>query len=812
MQSPFISIAKIFAWPILCALIFLAPRYLWQEAAWSSPVQYDGAIWAAGVVATGILLSILKRQHAKSLTLVVVLGWLGLGVGLGNLAVVSIWAVSGWTLGGLLLDRIHKDPGYALRHPLESIVLGVAIWIGLWSLMLHYRINYRGIYWGLCVIALIPLFRYSADQYRHAIGARIQIAGGWIKSVPAWAWLPGLAAIGWVLRWSSFPSVMFDDHATRLRLWTSFATLHKAELDPLNQIWSLAPFASDLVHAALSLMAGADIRGAWNLGLALSLLVLIADVLHLARVRPLIQWLLLVLMASTPMLGVLLLSLQTELALAVIAMVAMALICSAGEGRATHIWGILACAALCAAVKLPAAALGVLCIMTLILRTGVRELVPRREGALWALLALLILSFAALHNYAFAWRITGNPVFPLYNAIFRSPLFSPENFIDTTWTKGFSFHSYVNAFFNTSEYFESTNYVAGWQYLFILPFALVALAFRGSSPLLRLALIPMLGFGIIMFSAIQYWRYLFPVMPLAIVVMAGLFMGRHRALRLLFVLFVLICVALNLYAFRGIVWLMQGSAQAAYTDAGRDRLVTTYAPAAKLNDKINATAPGSRVLYPFETPYGATLHGTPLYVNWYTPGRAAQYQAIKSSQDVAAFLAKEKVDFVITNQANTEADATPAAILREYLANQGRAVAQVGPLTLYRVATETIRHHDGFDLQAALAVSEAEHPQTSKRTIEATTQPRPFDWFSTGIANQIKYTVQLRCTSDTGYFVAQVNWDAGTPYYRLIACRTKTFTFSEAVVVPVNARQGQPYITTRDGASAIVEDLHVELN
>ncbi|QVQ25632.1 hypothetical protein [Achromobacter deleyi] len=812
MQSPFISMAKIFAWPILCALIFLAPRYLWQEAAWSSFAQYDGAIWTAGVLVTGILLSILTRRHANSITLAVVLGWLGLGVGIDNLAVVCAWAVSAWTLGGLLLDRIHKDPGYALRHPLEAVVLGVAIWIGAWSLMLHYRINYRGVYWGLCMIALAPLLRFSADQYRHAIGTRLQVTGEWIKSIPAWAWLPGLAAIGWVLRWSSFPSVMFDDHAMRLRLWTSFATQHKAELDPVNQIWSLAPFASDLVHAALSLMAGKDIRGAWNLGLGLSLLALIANVLHLARVRPLVQWLLLVLMASTPMLGVLLLSLQTELVLAVIAMAAMALIGGAGEGRATHLWGILACAALCAAVKLPAAALGVLCIMTLILRTGVREVLPRREGVLWALLALLILGFAALHNYAFAWRLTGNPVFPLYNAIFRSPFFSPENFIDTTWVKGFSFHNYVNAFFNTSGYFESANYVAGWQYLFLLPFALIALAFKGGSPLLRLAVIPMLGFGIIMFSAIQYWRYLFPVMPLAVVVMAGLFMGRRRALQSLFVLLALACIALNLYAFRGISWLMQGTAQSAFTDTGRDRLVTTFAPAAKLNDKINSIAPGARVLYPPETPYGATLHGTPLYVNWYTPGRVARYQAIKSSQDVAEFLAKEKVDFVITNQANAASGSTPDTFLREYLANHGGAIDQAGSFALYRVGTEAIRYRDGFDLQAALAASETDQPQASKRTIQATTQPRPFDWFSIGIANQIKYTVQLRCTSDTGYFVAQVNWDSGSPYYRLIACRKEAFTFSEAVVVPVNARQGQPYITTRDGVSAIVEDLHVELN
>ncbi|MCY1457412.1 hypothetical protein D9M71_747120 [compost metagenome] len=149
--------------------------------------------------------------------------------------------------------------------------------------------------------------------------------------------------------------------------------------------------------------------------------------------------------------------------------------------------------------------------------------------------------------------------------------------------------------------------------------------------------------------------------------------------------------------------------------------------------------------------------------------------------------------------------------MREYLANHGRAIEQSGSLVLYRVGTEKLRYNDGFSLQTALATAGTDDAGNTKRTIEANTQPKSFNWFSTGIANQIKYTVQLRCTSNKGYFVAQVNWDSGNPYYRLIACRAESFTFSEAVVVPVGARQGLPYITTRDDTSAVVEDLHVEL-
>lgn len=815
MHSPFDSAAKVLAWAVLGALTILAPLYLWQETGWSSSIQYDGVIWTSGAALTGFVLFTLMRRQAHAAMLTIMLSWLGLGVGLGNLLIVCLWFVSAWAIGGLLLEYIHKERDYALRHPLEATVLGVAIWLSAWSLMLHYRVNYRGIYWALTLIALAPALRFRAEQYRHAFDARLGATGEWMKSIPFVAWVLGLAIIGWVLRWSSIPSVMFDDHAMHLRLWTSFVTQHRAELDPTYQIWSLAPFALDLTHAALSLMAGTDMRSAWNLGLASSLLGLTARVLQQARVSAPAQWLLVVLLASTPMLGNLLLSLQTELVLAVIAMACVSLISGAIKGHSAHVWGVLAGAALCAAVKLPAAALGVLLIIALILRVGLRGALPQRKGALWAALALLVLGWVALHNYAFAWRVTGNPVFPLYNGIFRSPYYSPENFIDTAWTRGFTLSNYVNAFFETSRFFESKDYVAGWQYLLLLPCAIVALALRGAHRSLRLALIPLLGFGTIMFAAIQYWRYLFPVMPLAVAVMGALFVGQSRYFRAIFSVLALTCIAMNLYSFRGISWTMQNTAQTAYTEAGRERLVDLYAPAVKLNKKIAQIAPGARVLYPMETTYGATLHGTPLYVNWYTPARTAAFRAMENDADVADFLAAQKVDFVIVNQGDAETRAFPwisVTLLREHLARYGKVIDQSGPLTLYRVGAERVNYHEGFSLHTAPAMPPTDEVRNSAGEIETTSQAIALPTFATGAASQARYTVRLRCMTDKGSFVAQVNWDSGDPYYRLVACHTGSVIFSEALFVPINARLGQPYITIRDGASVVVEDLHVELN
>ncbi|WP_217284438.1 hypothetical protein, partial [Herbaspirillum sp. B65] len=63
-----------------------------------------------------------------------------------------------------------------------------------------------------------------------------------------------------------------------------------------------------------------------------------------------------------------------------------------------------------------------------------------------------------------------------------------------------------------------------------------------------------------------------------------------------------------------------------------------------------------------------------------------------------------------------------------------------------------------------------------------------------------------------GYFVAQINWDKGAPYYRLVACETKSVTFVEAIPIPIGANQGSIYVTSRETGAIQVRNLSVEVN
>jgi len=803
---------------LVMALVFpvlSVPLLFWGG---QSSVGKDALIWAASVFLLGGALRVFVPRWTHALLFFAVLGWLALGVGLVEVLAVIFGLFSAWSLGALVLRWAYVDAPMSEISSVEALVTGVAIWLAVWGCMLHFPVNYRFVYVAICLLPCL-LQAKQVLMLGSFTRSRAMAANDWMRSIPIWAWVLGLCVMGWVLRWASFPTVGYDDHALHLRIWTELLTQQRYSFDVQTQIWSAAPFAVDLMHAGLSLMAGGDARSAMNLGLAVSLLSLMALVLAQLKLTATLQWLLIVLMASTPMLGNLLLSLQTELFLAVLAMVGLHLVmlCQGGW-RSRPVWGVLACAALCAAVKLPGAVLGltVLAAMVVRWRFPSEGQVPAGHALTWKALWLLIpLGFVAFHAYGVAWQLAGNPVFPLYNGVFLSPYFSPENFSDTRWVHGFSLWSYLRVFFNTSQFFESGNYTAGWQYLWMLPVAILTALRRSGPVVLKIALIPLLGFGLVMFSATQYWRYMFPIMPIACIVLASLFGVNNKILRSLAVAVAIFCTVLNLLAFVKVSWMMRSPASAAYTALGKENLTREYAPVALLSQKVNQQGSGFRVLYPSSAPYGASLQGTPLYVIWYSPARSKRFASLKDAPSIAQFLAEEKVDFVITDMSDAGSADSPEALMRHHMSEWGAVVDQVGTFVLYKLSDKPPVYQQVFDLQASTEKRPSAVPillTSSERGVAASKDPKVLAVVKTDGAKQVRYSVDFDCPSKEGFFVAQMNWNVGPPYYRLVACQDKKVSFAEAVPVPAGASQAEIYVTARDTSPVMVQRLTVELN
>ena len=779
-------------------------------------VELDALAWICTVALVSVVFGLILPQSAHVYLLLAILLYLFVGAGLFETAFVLLWVASSWSLGVLILERVQSIEHRSRISATAAVSIGVTVWLAIWGVMLHFAVNYQTIHIMLCLLPCLYMAK-RISLIRKDVRAGVRAAQEWVHTIPFWAWAVGMGIISWVLRLVSFPTIGPDEHSNHLRMWTELLTLHRYSFDFTTQAWATAPFTVNLLHAGLSLMGGSDARGAMNLGLTILLLLLMLGILRTLKLPAWTQWLLLVLMASTPMLGTLLLALHTELMLAVVVLAGMRLVIDAQGGyRGQHVMGVLACAALCVSIKLPGTVLGATLLASFAVRwwTQREATLPTYQLFRWPALVLLIpLIFVAFHAYATAWVLTGNPVFPLLNGIFRSSYSPPVNFSTNTWEQGFTVAAYVNAFFNTSAFCECGKYTAGWQYLILLPLAMFALL-RSSTPVgIRVILIPILGFGLIMFYTTTYWRYLFPVMPLAVILIGSLFSNAKPVMRNMALILSLGCIAANLLFFTGVNGRLKFPAVLGFSREGREAYTRQYAPTIFLTQRINAMAPGSRVLYPNKRALGATLHGTPIYFSWAQPFRMDELSVATDIDGLRRYVVKEKIDFAILDTDVFRTSLT--VLLREYMSQYGYVESQDTGFYLYRISDTPVQYRKVFALYPAEGEEFANidlQTLAIDQTVTTTEEDRILADIPTLRARQARYTVEYRCPSEVGFFVAQIKWDIGPPYSRLLPCGPSNVTFMEAIPIPIGASNGSIQISSRNTSSIEVKNITVEVN
>lgn len=663
---------------------------------WSRSVLGDHLWWSAGFVVTAGLCYWWRKERAPLILIAVLALYLFIGAGpLASGATLVLFA-SAWSLGYLVLRAVLPiQRRFGLSPPL---LCGLTVIVACFSVLVHFPLNVAPLYWLLLLLPLALVFASTRTRrsMQEEVRAELAAVDAYLSELPYHYCVGLLLLIGLIARHALIPSLFFDDNVLHLRLWTELDYAQRASFDVVAQVWAVAPFAVDLLHAIASLMAGADARAALNFCFLAILLQQLWGILHWLRLSPCACVIGLALFLSTPMTGSLLLTLQTELFLAVLATSGVYLLL-----RMSHLWysatllGILAAAALAAATKLPGIVLGGLMVLAALYRHWPLQWSQWREqntGSHLALLCFIALAgIAALHSYVNAWIVTGNPVFPLYNSIFLSPYYESSDFSDMRWLTGFNLQSYWNLFFATSRHHEGLDFAAGFQYLALLPLGLL-LVFRGpAAHYAVLLLLPLLGFGLTMFSATQYWRYLFPVVPLASVVIGLLLFGmeRQNTLRRITTLGVCgLCLTLNLWFYPGISGFYGIVPSTAYWPEGRERLIADHLPERHLTSVVNERAPGSRVLYHPDSPLGATLHGDPYFVAWYAPSHVARVAQVTDLAMMAAFLREEGIDYVIWNMDEEPEPQGQRWLMREYLLQHAHELARQRGIALFALAPE----------------------------------------------------------------------------------------------------------------------------
>lgn len=515
-------------------------------------------------------------------------------VGLLPALAASLLALAAVGIGGAAARGSELHPGVQL---LIGTALTTAISGWLLPLPLHHQPVYvlgAGVAIYLRRAALRHTLRTVAQDWRAAVADSPAIAATAISVL-------GIASVaGWI------PTMMYDDMAYHLGLSSQLQLWGYYQMNVQTQVWALAPWASDLVHALVALVADREARGSVNLIWLLSAASLLYALCRQHGLSARWAWLGVALYASYPITSALMVSMHTELpaTATLLGIVWLLLATDAHQrGQTLVLLGLLAGLLLQfkASMLLP---LGLL-VLWMLLRW--RDALPWR--ALLPGTAAGALTGAP--SYAYAFALTGNPVLPLYNHLFQSPYFIPEKLQDERFGSGLTTDLIWKAVIHTDRVFEAWSMSGGWHVLVLAVVLPIALLHPRSRGLCAVALLYCVG----MYSLMHYLRYVYPALVLLIPAMV-LGLSTLRPARAALAL-ALGLVTANAIFIANASWpLHEGSVRSLINQRGSPRaLYVKHVPERLMLDLIGEN---DRVLI-VGRPMHAEFAGRAFTVNWYDP-------------------------------------------------------------------------------------------------------------------------------------------------------------------------------------------------
>ncbi|UFS73439.1 methyltransferase domain-containing protein [Tardiphaga sp. 37S4] len=598
-------------------------------------------------------------------------------------AVVLLFLLSSWCLGMLTLQRFRtrQDPA----EDVITVVTGWSIYAMLFTMVASIPVNMAATH---AVVLGLPILLAAAKptirgQLRSSLASAFAPPAkpGYGDVVRNAGLVVCVVILSMHLAMVALPDRFFDALLSHLYIPSFMSAHHAWSYDPGNA-FSFMPNAADMLYADMFMLQGETAARLLNFAAFFFTCVATFQIISRICSRSVSVWAI-ALLVSIPLTFIESSTLFVENTVALFlttAILAMVVASFRILGR-DHL-AIMMLLAGATMVKLHGAIAAVV-IGAISLALCLRG--RRTPRSLMPVVAItLATGVVALWPYYYAWLKTGNPVFPFYNQIFKSPFFPPVNFVDGRWIGKFSVTFLYDATFATGNFVEAYNGALGFTLFVFLAAGLVAaLAGRNRTALFCGGL--GLFFGITFAAQIQYVRYLMIFVPLLMVPVA-LAIEHIRKVRLMQIplaCLVVVIVGLNFYKMPAGAGVLGISDLAACCDENARRQLEFFqAPERIVNRVINEQAgPAARVLY-VSNPFGALLTGTAIYSTWHNSRYAADFSAVKSEQDFAKLIAQIAPSRVVVNTTGV----TPLEKAADaYLQTKGRLITRIGWLALYEL-------------------------------------------------------------------------------------------------------------------------------
>jgi hypothetical protein len=565
--------------------------------------------------------------------------------------IVVIWFVlSSVLLGKFVLSKFNAEiESNAL--PLQFLV-GAGVYGTIVGLSAHFPINYQGIY---AVMLLFPLVFWIGELKEMSIKMLLFLRQPSYdaKNYP-WVELAICALSVIYLIVALMPEVGYDSLVGHLFVPAHLALRHKWEFDVTTYVWAVTTMLPDWIFSILYIFAGEtavrliNIVFIWTLALLLRGIVLWGG----GQIQA-VRWAVLILF-STPLTFTEGSSLFIESVWAafLIAGLYSTLKISTSPNNING-WLMTACILLgCALAAKPITftALPILAAVLLWNFTSTWKAINIKTVAFGFILFLV---FGGA-SYITAWYLTSNPVFPYFNAIFKSPYFEHINFNNPYFNSGFSFDTFYKIIFYSGKYMEASPGASGFQWTLLLSPALFFLIEVKNIRGLTLFLIALFAM-VAVFISQSYLRYVFPSWVLfsaviGIVVGEVLFLENKPLIRRTWLFVSISTIGLNILFFSAGSFYRDFPLSSLGTMQNREEYLSTRLPIRIAVEALNTLNLERSPVAVFADPLMAGLSSDALYVNWYNPKFHQMINEAATEQEIANVMVERNIEFIVLDE------------------------------------------------------------------------------------------------------------------------------------------------------------------
>jgi hypothetical protein len=403
------------------------------------------------------------------------------------------------------------------------------------------------------------------------------------------------------------------------------------------------------------------------------------------------------------------------------------------------------------------------------------------------LLGSASLLLAGATPYVCAGYLTGNPVFPFFNAVFHSPLWPNVNFEPPArFGSGMTWDTLYRRVFKSHEFIEGRVGAAGFQWL-LLPTAIVAVLLSGNKKALCILLVGA-GAMFLTFHSTAYLRYVFPSFALFSVVLALPFSDDKVFPRSLAIAAGVLLILTNSRFIQAATYYGEIRPSALFSQAGREAYLLERLPMRKMVDTINSLNTGYQPVAVFASPLMAGLHSDALYASKYNLKWKNEFDTATSPSELARRLRQRQVNWLVIDLKSLP------QIKLDRLLTVSTSYARLGDLDLRKLNVTHDEHLLNPELSSlegwSLTLPSSYDPSRKILTVNVKTPATQRVEVTPGQTYTNSVSARCATTATTGRI--QANWmDAQGDFIAAsidtFDCATQWETHEMNVIAPANA-------------------------